>query len=144
MKFAVMKFINYKDRWFCITKDIKYQKVILFITKEYVSLKSITGFYVKPCATSLTLYCTTPLFSLFFQTNIHLNLTGITSVNTFLFLSELSSTSISSFHLFLSDRILHFVMVLGSRLARTFSAIMVEKHELTIIVLQSYTSPELV
>jgi hypothetical protein len=69
---------------------------------------------------------------------------GITSVNTFLFLSKLSSTSIASFHLFWSDHLLHSAMVLGPRLARNFSAMMVEKHGLTTVVLQSYTSTELV
>jgi hypothetical protein len=69
---------------------------------------------------------------------------GITLVNTFLFLSELSSTSIASFHLFQSERPLHSAMVLGSGSARKFSAMMVEKHGLTIVVLLSYTSKELV
>jgi hypothetical protein len=63
---------------------------------------------------------------------------GITSVNTFHFLSELSSTYIAYFHLFQSERLLHSVMVLESGSARKFSAMMVEKHELTIIVLRSY------
>jgi hypothetical protein len=83
--------------------------------------------------------------------NIYLNPTGkilggvgITSVNTFLFLSELSSTSIASFHLFQSECPLHSAMVLGSGSARKFSAMVVEKHGLIIVVLQSYTSPELV
>jgi hypothetical protein len=83
--------------------------------------------------------------------NTHLNSTGkilggvgITPVNTFLFLNELSLASIASFHLFQSKRPLHFAMVLGSGSARKFSAIMVEKHGLTIIVLRSYTSPKLV
>jgi hypothetical protein len=69
---------------------------------------------------------------------------GITLVNTFLFLSELSSTSIASFHLFQSERPLHSAMVLGSGSARKFSAMMIEKHGLTIVVLLSYTSKELV
>jgi hypothetical protein len=69
---------------------------------------------------------------------------GITSVNTFLFLSELSSDSIASFHLFQSERLLHLAMVLGFGSARTFSIMMVEKHGLTTVVLQSYTSPQLV
>jgi hypothetical protein len=83
--------------------------------------------------------------------NTHLNLTrkilgdvGITSVNTFLFLSELSSASITSFYLFQSKRLLHSTMVVGSGSARKFSAMMVEKYGLTIIALRSYTSPELV
>jgi hypothetical protein len=107
-KYSVTTSINYKDRWFCIARDIKYQKLISFITVEYVSLKSIPSLYVKPCATNLALYLTTSLFSFFFQTNTHLNLigkilggVGITYVTTFLFSSELSSTSIASFHLFL-------------------------------------------
>jgi hypothetical protein len=54
-----------------------------------------------------------------------------TSVNTFLFLSELSSASITSFHLFQYERILHSAMVLGSG-----SAMVVEKHGLTIVVLR--------
>jgi hypothetical protein len=60
---------------------------------------------------------------------------GITSVNTFLFLSELTSASIALFHLFHSERLLHFAMVLGFGSARKFSAMMVEKHRLTIVVL---------
>jgi hypothetical protein len=74
--------------------------------------------------------------------NTHLNPTGkilggvcITSVNTFLLLSELNSSSITSFHLFQSERLLHSAMVLGSGSARTLLAMMVEKHGLTIIVL---------
>jgi hypothetical protein len=69
---------------------------------------------------------------------------GIMSGNTFLFLSELSSASIASFYLFHSERLLHSAMILGSGSARNFSAMMVEKHELTIVVLQSYTSLKLV
>jgi hypothetical protein len=82
--------------------------------------------------------------------NTHLNPTekilggvGITSVNTFIFLSKLSLASIASFHLFQSERLLHSAMVLGSGSARKFSAMTVEKHRLTIVVLWSYTSLEL-
>jgi hypothetical protein len=39
---------------------------------------------------------------------------------------------------------LHSAMVLGSGSTRTLSAMMVEKHGLTIVVLQSYNSPKLV
>jgi hypothetical protein len=106
-RYAVMTSINYKDRCFCIARDIKYQKVISFITAEYVSLKSTSGLCVKPCATSLTLYLITSLFLFLFKTKIHLNPTGkvlggvgITYVNTFFFLSELSSASIASLYLF--------------------------------------------
>jgi hypothetical protein len=59
---------------------------------------------------------------------------GITSVNIFLFLSELSSASIGSFHLFQSKRLLHSAMVLGYGSAMKFSAMMVEKHGLSIVV----------
>jgi hypothetical protein len=83
--------------------------------------------------------------------NTHLNPTGkilrgicVTLVNTFLFLSELSSISIVSFHVFQSECPLHSVMVLESGPARKFSVMMVEKYVLTIVVLWSYTSPELV
>jgi hypothetical protein len=83
--------------------------------------------------------------------NTHLNSTGkilrgvgIMLVNTFLFLSELSSILIASFHLFQSEHLLHSVIVLAFGSARKFSAMMVEKHELIIVVLRSYTSPELV
>jgi hypothetical protein len=69
---------------------------------------------------------------------------GITLVNTFLFLNELRSASIASFHLFQSERLLHYDMVLESGVARKFSVMMVEKHELTIVVLRSYISLELV
>jgi hypothetical protein len=60
---------------------------------------------------------------------------GITSVNTVLFLSELSAASIASFHLFQSERFLHYVMVLGSGSLRKFSAMTVEKHMFAIVVL---------
>jgi hypothetical protein len=63
-KYTIMASINCKDICFCIARDIRYQKVILFITREYVSLKSILGLCVKSCATSLALYLTTSLFSL--------------------------------------------------------------------------------
>jgi hypothetical protein len=106
-KYAVTTSINCKDRCFCIARDIRYQKVIPFITGEYVSLKSTPGLYVKPCATNLALYLTTSLFSFLFQTKTHLNQTekvlggvGIMPGNTFLFLSEFSPASIASFHLF--------------------------------------------
>jgi hypothetical protein len=150
-KYAVTTSINYKDRCFCIARDIKYRKVIPFITGEYISLKSMPDLSVNPYATSLALYLTTSLFSFLFGMNTHLNSTGkilggvgITSVNTFLFLSELSSASIASFHLFQSERLLHSVMVLGSGPARKFSTMIVEKHGLTIVVLRSYTFLELV
>jgi hypothetical protein len=138
-------------RCFCIAKDIRYQKVILFITGEYVSLKLTSGLCVKPYATNLALYLTTSLFSFLFQMKTHLNPTakvqggvGITSVNTFLFLSELSSASIAYFHLFQSERFLHSVMVLGYGSLRKLSAMTVEKHMPAIVVLRSYTFLELV
>jgi hypothetical protein len=150
-KYMVTTSINYKDRCFCITRYIRYQKVISFITGEYVSLKSTLGLCVKPCASNLALYLTTSLFSFLFQMKIHLNPTGnvlggvgITSVNTFLFLSELSSASIVSFHLFQSERFLQSAMVLGFGSLMKFSAMTVEKHIFLIVVLQSYTSTELV
>jgi hypothetical protein len=87
----------------------------------------------------------------FTQYMLHLNLTGkvlrgvcIMSVNTFLFLSEFSSISIASFHLFQSERFLHSVMVLGSGSFKKFSTMIVEKHMFAIVVLRSYTFPELV
>jgi hypothetical protein len=46
-KYAVMTSINCKDRWFYIARDIKYRKVIPFITGEYASLKSMLGLYVN-------------------------------------------------------------------------------------------------
>jgi hypothetical protein len=61
-KYVVTTSINYKDRCFCITRDIKYQKVIPFITGYYVSLKSTLGLCIKYCATSLALYRSTSLF----------------------------------------------------------------------------------
>jgi hypothetical protein len=80
----------------------------------------------------------------------HLNLigwvlggVGITLLNTSLFLSELSSVSIASFHLILSEHCLHSAMIFGSGLLRR-SATMVENPELTIIVVRSNNSPELV
>jgi hypothetical protein len=141
-KYAVTISINYKDRCFCIARDIRYRTVIVFITGEYISLKSTSGLCVKPCATSITLYLTTSLFSFLFRTKIYLNPIGkvlrgvcITSVNTFLFLSELSSASIASFHLFQSERFLHSAMVLVSGSFRKFSVMIVEKHMSSIVVL---------
>jgi hypothetical protein len=120
-KYAVMTSINYKNRCFCIVRDIRHRKVIPFITGEYVSLKSTLGLCVKRCAIILALYLTTSLFLFLFQTKTYLNPTrmvlggvGITSVNTFLLLSELSSAIIVFFHLFQSDHFLHSAMVLGS------------------------------
>jgi hypothetical protein len=91
-KYVVTTSINYKDRCFCIARDIRYGKVIPFITGEYVSLKSTPGLCVKSCVTSHALYLTTSLFSFLFQMKSHLNPTGkvlggvcITSVNIFLF-----------------------------------------------------------
>jgi hypothetical protein len=52
-KYAVTISINCKDICFCIAWDIRHQKVIPFITGEYVSLKSTSGLCVKPCATNL-------------------------------------------------------------------------------------------
>src|SRR3954462_15827925 len=116
-----MTSINCIDRRFCTTKDIRYRKVIPLITGEYVSLKSMPGLCVKPCATSLALYLTTSLFSFRFRMNTHLNPTGktfggvgIASVNTFLLLSEANSACIASFHLGQSERFSHSTMVLGS------------------------------
>jgi hypothetical protein len=149
-KYTVITSINCKDIYFCIGRDIRYQKVIPFIIGEYVSLKSTLGLYVKPCVTRLALYLTTSLFLFLFRTKTHLNPTGkvmrgvgITSVNTFLFLSELSSVSIVSFHLFQSERFLHSAMVLGSASFRKFSVMIVEKHRSAIVVLRSYTFLEL-
>jgi hypothetical protein len=65
-KYAVMISINCKDRCFCIARDIKYRKVITFITGEYISLKSMSGLCVNPYAISLALYLTTTLFSFLF------------------------------------------------------------------------------
>jgi hypothetical protein len=60
---------------------------------------------------------------------------GINLVNTFIFLSELSSASIASFHLFQSERFLHYVMVLGSRSFRKLLSMIAKKHRSTIVVL---------
>jgi hypothetical protein len=65
-KYAVTTSINCKDRCFCIARDIRYHKVIPFITREYVLLKLTLGLYVKPYATSLVIYITTSLFSFSF------------------------------------------------------------------------------
>jgi hypothetical protein len=105
-KYAVTTSINCKDKYFCVVRDIRYQKVIPFITGEYVSLKSMSDLCVNLCATCLALYLTTSLFSSRFQMKTHLNPTrwilggvGITLLNTSLFLSESSSISIDSFYL---------------------------------------------
>jgi hypothetical protein len=149
-KYAVTTSINYKDRCFCVTRDIRYRNVIPFITREYVSLKSMSSLCVNPCATSLALYLTTSLFSFCLQIKTHLNPTrwilggvGITFLNTSLFLSESSSALIASFHLIQSKHCLHSAMVLRSGSLRR-SATMVEKHELTTVVVRSNNSSELV
>jgi hypothetical protein len=72
-KYEVMTSINYKDRCFWVDRDIKYQKIISFITGEYVSLKPMPGLCVNPCVNSLALYLTTSLFSFRFQMKTHLN-----------------------------------------------------------------------
>ena len=81
------------------------------MTGEYVSLKSMPGLCVNPCATSLALYLTTSLFSFRFRMKTHLKPTGkvfggvgITCENTSLLLREANSASIASFHLFQSER----------------------------------------
>jgi hypothetical protein len=149
-KYAATISINYKDRCFCIARNIRYRKVISFITGEYVSLKSMLGLCVNPFATSLAMYLTTSLFSFRFQMKTHLNPTGwilggvdITLLNTSLFLSESSSASITSFYLIQSECYLHSTVVFGSGSLRR-SATMVEKHELTTIVLRSINSSELI
>jgi hypothetical protein len=75
-KYMVTTSINYKDRCFYVARDIRYKKVITFITREYILLKSTPGLCVKPCATSLALYLTTSLFSFLFQTKTHLTQQG--------------------------------------------------------------------
>jgi hypothetical protein len=117
-KYVVTTSNNCKDRKHYIIRDIKYRMVIPFITGDYVSLKSMSGLCVNPCVTILDLYLTTSLYSFYFWINTHLNLTPkilgcicITSVNIFLFLNKLSSTSIASFHLFQIECLLHFVIV---------------------------------
>jgi hypothetical protein len=120
-KYVVTISINFKDICFCTARDIKYRKIIPFITREYVSLKSMPGLYVNPCASSLALYLTTSLFSFCFRMKTHLNPTGwilggvgITLLNISLLFSEQSSISIASFHLIQSEHCLHSAMVLGS------------------------------
>jgi hypothetical protein len=110
-RYTITTSINYKYICFCVARDIRYRKVIPFITGEYVSLKSMLGLDVNPCATSLALYLTTSLFSFHFWIKTHLNPVGwilggvgITVLNTSLFFSESSSVSIASLHLIQSDR----------------------------------------
>jgi hypothetical protein len=66
-KYAVTTSINCKDRYFCIARDIRYRKVIPFITREFVSLKSTLGLCVKPCAIRLALYLTSHYFCFSFK-----------------------------------------------------------------------------
>jgi hypothetical protein len=47
-KYIVMTFINYKDKHFCVIIDIRYRKVIPFITGEYILLKSMSDLCVNP------------------------------------------------------------------------------------------------
>ena len=92
-KYAVTTSINFIDRRFWIASDIKYRNEIPLMTGEYVSLKSMPGLYVNPCATSLALYLTTSLFSFRFRMKTHLKPTGkvfggvdITDENNFPFI----------------------------------------------------------
>jgi hypothetical protein len=149
-RYAVTTSINCKDICFCIARDIKYQNVVPFFTGEYVSLKSILGLYVNPCVTSFVLFLTTSLFSFCFRMKPHLNPTRwtlegvyIILLNISLHFNESSSTSIACFYLIQFECCLHFDMVLGSGLLRRLAA-MVEKHELTTVVLRSNNSPKLV
>jgi hypothetical protein len=89
-KYVTMTSINCIDRYFYIARDIKYQKSIPFITREYVSLKLMSGLCVNPYATSLDLYLMTSLFSFGFWMKTYLNPTrwilegvGITLLNTY-------------------------------------------------------------
>jgi hypothetical protein len=134
-KYTVTTSIKYKDICFCVARDIRSWKVIPFITREYVSLKSMMGLCMNHCATSLVLYLTTSLFSFHFWMKTHLNLTGwilggvgITLLNTSIFLSESSSASIAFFYLIQFEHCLHSIMVLGSGSLRS-STTMVEKQE---------------
>jgi hypothetical protein len=47
-KYVVTTSINFKDKWFCIARDIKYQKAFPFITGEYISLKWMPESLRKP------------------------------------------------------------------------------------------------
>jgi hypothetical protein len=114
-------------------------------------VKINSGSLRKTLCNQSALYLTTSLFSFLFWTKTHLNPTekvlrgvGITSVNTFYFLSELNSASIVSFYLLHFECFLHSGIVLGSGLFRKFSAMIVEKHMSAIVVLRSYTFSELV
>jgi hypothetical protein len=74
-KYTVTTSINCKDICFGVARDIRYQKVIPIVTREYVSLKLMSGLCVNLCASSLVLYLTTSLFSFYFRMKTHLNLT---------------------------------------------------------------------
>ena len=137
-----MASINCIDRRFCTAKDIRYQKVVAPITREYVSVKSMPGFCVKPCAMSLALYLTTSLFSFRFWRKTHLNPTGktlggvgIASVNTFLLLSEAISACVLPFRpvgalLALNDG--PWIMISEKGICNLFSKIYVDSCSLTV------------
>ena len=105
----------------------------------------MSSIYVKPLATSLSLYLTTSLLLFLLQTKAHLNPTGkslggvgIALVNTFHFLSEANSTWIASFHLGQSERFSHSAMVFGSWSFRRLFCncsweIYVENYRLTVV-----------
>jgi hypothetical protein len=90
--------------------------------------------YVNLCVTSLALYLTTSLFSFRLRMNTQnptwkiLRGVDITLVNTFLFLNELNSASIASFHLFQSECFLLSTMVFGSEWVMILSTMIAEKH----------------
>jgi hypothetical protein len=149
-KYAVTTSIKCKTRCFCVARDIRYWKVIPFITGEYVLLKLISGLCVNPCATSICLISHNLIVLIPFPNKnplepdrMILGGVGITLLNTSLFLSESSSVSIAFFHLIQYERCLQSAMVLGSGSLRR-SVTMVETYELTIVVVWSNNSHELV
>jgi hypothetical protein len=46
-KYVLTTSINYKELCFCVVRDMRYRKVIPFITKEYVSMKPMLGLCVN-------------------------------------------------------------------------------------------------
>jgi hypothetical protein len=131
-KYAVTISINYKNRCFLIVRDIRYRKVISFIIEECFIEINVRSLRKILCNRSRFISYHLIIFI------------SLSNKNSFLFLSELRSVSIVSFHVFQSEHFLHSIMILGSGSLMKFSAMTIEKHMFAIVVLRSYTSSELV
>jgi hypothetical protein len=143
-KYVVTTSINCKDRRFLVANDIRYWKVIPFITGEYISLKSMLGLCANFCITSLALYLTTSLFSFCFLNPLEPDRIGPRRCRYY-FTEYLSFSEWVKFYLdcFLPFDLVRALFTLCHGLR--FRIIKeVRNHELTTVVVRSSNSPELV